>query len=50
MPIAMGGLGYGGRQHSPNEYATVEGMRQFEKSAAAYVVHFANHFAQRGAS
>lgn len=50
MPIAMGGLGHGGRQHSPNEYATVEGMRQFEKSAAAYVVHFANQFVQRGPS
>lgn len=41
IPVAMGGLGHGGRQHSPNEYATVEGMRLFEKSAAAYVTEFA---------
>jgi acetylornithine deacetylase/succinyl-diaminopimelate desuccinylase-like protein len=41
MPLAMGGLGHGGRQHSSNEYATVEGMRLFEKSAAAFVVKFA---------
>jgi len=40
IPLAMGGLGHGGRQHSPNEYATVEGMRLFEKCAAAYMVEF----------
>lgn len=38
IPLTMGGLGHGGRQHSSNEYATVEGMRLFEKSAAAFVV------------
>ncbi|MGQ0569500.1 MAG: M20/M25/M40 family metallo-hydrolase, partial [Armatimonadota bacterium] len=27
-----GGLGHGGRAHAANEYATVEGMRLFEKS------------------
>jgi len=41
MPVAMGGLGHGGRQHSPNEYATVEGIGLFEKSMAAFVTHFA---------
>lgn len=41
IPLAMGGLGHGGRQHSPNEYATVDGMRLFEKSAAAFVLRFA---------
>ena len=39
-PIAMGGLGHGGRQHSPNEYATVAGMELFERSCAAYVMKF----------
>jgi acetylornithine deacetylase/succinyl-diaminopimelate desuccinylase-like protein len=43
MPLCIGGLGHGGRQHSPNEYATVEGMRLFEKSAAAFVMNFAAH-------
>jgi len=42
MPLAIGGLGHGGRQHSPNEYATVEGMRLFEKSAAAFVALIGN--------
>jgi acetylornithine deacetylase/succinyl-diaminopimelate desuccinylase-like protein len=41
MPLTMGGLGHGGRQHSPNEYATVEGMRNYEKSAAAFVIEYA---------
>jgi acetylornithine deacetylase/succinyl-diaminopimelate desuccinylase-like protein len=41
MPVAMGGLGHGGRQHSPNEYATVEGIGLFEKSMAAFVTHLA---------
>ncbi|MBI4279859.1 MAG: M20/M25/M40 family metallo-hydrolase [Armatimonadetes bacterium] len=41
LPFAMGGLGHGGRPHSPNEYATVEGMKRFEKSVAAFLVEFA---------
>jgi acetylornithine deacetylase/succinyl-diaminopimelate desuccinylase-like protein len=41
QPFATGGLGHGGRPHSPNEYATVEGMRLFEKSVAAFVYEFA---------
>ncbi|MGQ0572448.1 MAG: M20/M25/M40 family metallo-hydrolase [Armatimonadota bacterium] len=40
IPVAVGGLGHGGRQHSSNEYASVEGMRSFEKSAAAFVMMF----------
>ena len=28
IPVAMGGLGHGGRVHSPNEYATVQGMKE----------------------
>lgn len=41
MPFVMGGLGHGGRAHSPNEYATIEGMRLFERSAAAFLERFA---------
>lgn len=36
LPLAMGGLGHGGRPHSPNEYATIEGMKRLEAS----VLHF----------
>jgi len=36
LPLAMGGLGHGGRPHSPNEYATVEGMQRLQDS----VLHF----------
>jgi acetylornithine deacetylase/succinyl-diaminopimelate desuccinylase-like protein len=35
--VGMGGMGHGGRQHSPNEYATVEGMRAFEKSMVRFL-------------
>jgi acetylornithine deacetylase/succinyl-diaminopimelate desuccinylase-like protein len=40
MPFVMGGLGHGGRAHSPNEYATVEGMRLFERSVASFLQRF----------
>jgi acetylornithine deacetylase/succinyl-diaminopimelate desuccinylase-like protein len=40
IPVAMGGLGHGGRQHSPDEYASVDGLRLFEKSVAEYVLRF----------
>lgn len=32
IPWGSGGLGYGGNAHSPNEFAVVKGMREFEKS------------------
>jgi acetylornithine deacetylase/succinyl-diaminopimelate desuccinylase-like protein len=41
QPFTMGGMGHGGRQHSPNEYATVEGLRLFEKSVVRFVGEFA---------
>jgi acetylornithine deacetylase/succinyl-diaminopimelate desuccinylase-like protein len=31
MPVVAGGLGFGNRPHSPDEYMTVEGLRDFEK-------------------
>ncbi len=40
LPFVMGGLGHGGRAHSPNEYATVEGMRLFEWSVAMFLQRF----------
>ena len=41
QPFAMGGLGHGGRPHSPNEYATIAGMRLFEQSVARFLFAFA---------
>jgi acetylornithine deacetylase/succinyl-diaminopimelate desuccinylase-like protein len=41
QPFAMGGLGHGGRAHSPNEFATLEGMRLFEKSVTRFLHEFA---------
>lgn len=32
VPWSSAGLGRGGKAHSPNEYAVVEGMKRFEKS------------------
>jgi len=39
IPTAMGGLGHGARAHSPNEYATLDGMLQYEKSVASFLVN-----------
>ncbi len=41
QPFVMGGLGHGGRPHSPNEYATVDGVRAFERSVARFLYEFA---------
>lgn len=37
IPVALGGLGHGGRVHSPNEFATVGGLKDHEKSIALFV-------------
>ena len=34
VPWMISGLGYGGGAHAPNEFAVVDGMREFEKSVA----------------
>jgi acetylornithine deacetylase/succinyl-diaminopimelate desuccinylase-like protein len=41
QPFVMGGLGHGARQHSSNEYATIEGMRRFEESVVRFIYEFA---------
>jgi acetylornithine deacetylase/succinyl-diaminopimelate desuccinylase-like protein len=41
IPTALGGLGHGGRAHSPNEYATLEGIEAYEKSVAAFLLNLA---------
>lgn len=37
IPVALGGLGHGGRVHSPNEYATVAGLLDHERSIALFI-------------
>jgi len=37
LPVVSGGLGHGGRQHSPDEFFTVEGLREFEKFVATFL-------------
>jgi acetylornithine deacetylase/succinyl-diaminopimelate desuccinylase-like protein len=37
LPVVSGGLGYGARQHNPDEYMTVEGLRDFEKFVVTFL-------------
>jgi len=46
IPFAFGGLGHGGRVHSPNEYATVAGMRDHEKSIATFLYRLAEELSK----
>jgi len=39
LPVVSGGLGHGGKQHNPDEYMTVEGLRDFEKFVATFLYH-----------
>jgi len=41
LPYTIGGLGHGSRAHSPNEYITVEGIRDNEKSIATFLYEYA---------
>jgi len=43
VPWGSTGLGRGGKAHSPNEYAVVEGMRRFEKGVATMFWKFREH-------
>lgn len=38
-PYVTGGLGHGSRQHSSNEYCTVRGILDFEKSMVSFFQH-----------
>jgi acetylornithine deacetylase/succinyl-diaminopimelate desuccinylase-like protein len=42
LPFVIGGLGHGSRAHSPNEYITVEGLRENEKSIATFLYQYAS--------
>ena len=40
LPYVTGGLGHGARQHSSNEYCTVAGVLDFERSMVTFVEEF----------
>jgi acetylornithine deacetylase/succinyl-diaminopimelate desuccinylase-like protein len=42
IPYVWGGLGRAGRSHAPDEFASVEGLRLFEKSIVTFLYKFAN--------
>ena len=42
LPVVSGGLGYGNRPHSPDEYMTVEGLREFEKFVVTFLYELGN--------
>jgi acetylornithine deacetylase/succinyl-diaminopimelate desuccinylase-like protein len=37
LPVVAGGLGFGGRPHTANEYMSVEGLQAFEKFVATFL-------------
>jgi acetylornithine deacetylase/succinyl-diaminopimelate desuccinylase-like protein len=41
LPVVSGGLGHGGRQHSADEFMTVEGLRDFEKFVVTFLYKMA---------
>lgn len=41
VKMTVGGLGHGGRQHNPNEFVLLEGMRAYTKSVALFIEEFA---------
>ena len=41
-PFLTGGLGHGGKQHAPEEYATVDGMQRFERGVVELLYRFAS--------
>lgn len=40
IPYVFGGLGHGARQHSSDEYFTVGGLLDFEKSMALMLANY----------
>jgi len=41
IPYVMGGLGRAGGSHTSDEYASVEGLKSFEKSIVTFLYKFA---------
>lgn len=48
VPYVTGGMGHGSRQHSSNEYCTVQGVLEFEKSMVLFMQHFIGIMHTRG--
>ncbi|MBN1677446.1 MAG: M20/M25/M40 family metallo-hydrolase [Candidatus Thermoplasmatota archaeon] len=48
VPWGSAGLGRGGRAHSPNEFAVVEGMKRFEKSVVTIFWKLKEHAEAEG--
>lgn len=42
LPYVTGGMGHGARQHSSDEYCTVQGILDFEKSMAIFFENYLN--------
>jgi acetylornithine deacetylase/succinyl-diaminopimelate desuccinylase-like protein len=42
LPVVSGGLGHGSKQHNPDEYMTVEGLRDFEKFVVTFLCKFSD--------
>lgn len=41
LPVVGGGLGFGDHAHNPNEFMTIEGLRDFEKFVATFLYQLA---------
>ena len=50
IPYITGGLGHGARQHSSNEYCTVQGVLDFEKSMVLFLENYSQTPAQARAA
>ena len=48
IPYVFGGLGHGTRQHSSNEYFTVQGLLDFEKSMVLTLDNYLKEMEKRG--
>jgi len=48
IPYITGGLGHGSRQHSSNEYCTVQGILDFEKSMVLFLENYPKLAAAKG--
>jgi len=48
VPWGSAGLGRGGKAHSPNEFAVVDGMKRFEKSVVTIFWKYKEHVDRKG--
>ncbi|MGM0420910.1 MAG: M20/M25/M40 family metallo-hydrolase [Bacillota bacterium] len=50
LPYVTGGLGHGSRQHSNDEYCTVQGLLDFEMSVVRWLYNYADRAGTNGVS